>query len=124
MMRMLSGKKLKDKAPVFSLLKENEWLSVNQMLVESIMKETWRVLNVIEAPQLFGMRSVKTVGPSDLNIKTRFRSRNNLHVGFPVQNFAYHGQQLWNMAPEEIVSTKSKAVAKKTIREFSITFPI
>ena len=107
-----------------SLLKENEWLSVNQMLIESIMKETWRVLNILEAPQFFGMKRLNTTGPSEVNMTTRFRSRNNLHVGFPIQSFSCHGQQLWNMAPEKIVSTKSKTIAKEAIREFSVKFPI
>ena len=57
MMRLLTGNRLKDKVPVHVLLEETGWPSINQMIIESITKETWKVLNILDAPQQFGMKS-------------------------------------------------------------------
>jgi hypothetical protein len=94
-------------------------MSVNQMAAETILMETWRLLNG-ESANKMRMTSYSSVS----SMVTRGRAEGRLEVEAPTASFMYHGARLWNSAPQRVKIAKSKFTAKKVIRESVKRFPL
>jgi hypothetical protein len=117
--RVLTGSRRSDKVPVAVLLKNAGMTSVNLMVAETILMETWRLLNGDSADKT-KMTSYNSVCP----MTTRARMGGKLELGEPLNSFMYHGARLWNSAPQEVKVAKTKFAAKKAVKKSVEKFPL
>jgi hypothetical protein len=88
-MSPLTGSRRRDRVPVLYLLEKTGMMSVNQMAAETILMETWRLLNGESADKM-RMTSYSSVS----SMMTRVRGEGRLEVEAPTASFMYHGARL------------------------------
>lgn len=110
-MRIITSSSLKDKISVRDLHASTGLPSLNQMAVQSILMETWKMVQNDE------ISPFKMVGG-----RTRAASAGDLIVPNYKIGFRYHGTRLWNKAPQELRQAPTKDTAKSIIRNFSSKF--
>ena len=112
-MRILTNNKLSDRVPIKELHASTGLPSLNQMVVQAILMETWKILNgksgVSESifQKVDGVTRAASVGELKLPKK-----RNGT-------GFVYNGAKIWNQTPTEIRLTKNLYSAKNKIKSFS-----
>ena len=121
--RFLNSKSLRDKIPTKELLKNINMLSVNQLNVKMKIMEVWKLFNVEGYPLNIPTQSA-TIDSLNTRAMTSFR---------PIEQYGSHlisntcisdSIKLWNMAPEDIKSCKSRYQIKKLARYFALTLPV
>jgi hypothetical protein len=117
--RVLTGSRRSDKVPVSVLLKNAGMTLVNLMVAETILMETWRLLNGDSADKT-KMISYNSVCP----MITQARMDGKLELGEPLNSSMYHGARLWNSAPHEVKVAKTKFTAKKAVKKSVYKFPL
>ena len=98
-LRLLTGHTLEDHKPIKEMLEELDWLSINQLAVETRLTEAWKSANF----ENYCMKD---------NLKARprgaYNTRNNQEVYFyhsedgRLTSFANKTAQIWNKAPKAI----------------------
>ena len=105
-MRIITGKKVKDKVSIKSLRETTGTTSVNHLLCYHILMDMYNILKDNASATLKEMFTEK-LGTS--NITTRSATQNK--VTAPVNygrhnNFSYYGPTLWNLLPDQIRNAK------------------
>ena len=110
-MRVISNKTLADKVPIRDLHASTGLPSLNQMVVQSTLMETWKLMRSEDSP------FQKVVG------RTRAATAGELIIPKGEKaGFLYNGAKIWNMASSEIKEATTTFTVKKLIKNFSSNF--
>ena len=112
-MRIITGHKKEDKVSIQNLLDQTRLPTINQVVVESILKVMWMFLFVRGESY---MKDLLENRSNQSEIITRSKTENKLEVGFPVNSFAYYGQKLWNKFPGDLKKKMSKNKFKMNVK--------
>ena len=121
--RVTLGQRRKDKIPTDKLLRKSRLISVNQVSVEMIALEAWKVQNdYCDGPtplaDLLGE-------PRRENGRTRGAAAGLLPppTKFPTNTFIWWTHKVWNSCPE-LRTAKSRNKAKRIAKTFSAQTPL
>ena len=117
-MRLIAKSCLRDKESVQSLVKKTNLPTVNQMVVESTLIETWKSIN-------FNLPVAKYLQPHQDHVQTRAAGKHLLQIPQLKNNheewFLWKSPRIWNDLPVELrMETKfklAKQAAKKIAKE-------
>jgi Reverse transcriptase (RNA-dependent DNA polymerase) len=122
--RMMLKVQLKDRLPVTELLQKANMLSVNQMVAEAKLMETWKGLSEATNP----LRELFTHGHNQHSMQGRSTSRGDLVVGGGSmkanRGFPTSAARIWNKTQETLRKATTKASARKNIRDFISLLPV
>ena len=116
--RLMTGNKLSDRVPNMVLREQTGIPSVNQMLIQSTLLETWKILNGHSESLEELLSPISTNG----SVRTRAEERGNLRVPRSHSNktsFAIQAANIWNMAPETVRDCTTIMSAKREIKKFT-----
>ena len=116
--RVMTGNKLSDRVPNMVLQEQTGIPSVNQMLIQSTLLETWKILNGHSESLEELLSPISTNG----SIRTRAEERRNLRVPRSHSNktsFAIQAANIWNLSPETIRDCTTIMSAKREIKKFT-----
>ena len=119
LLRLLTGTVLTDKKSISSMLYQLGIGSVNQMIAEARLLETWKATHLQGAP-LSNILVKKPIGPSST---TRSISGGDLCTQGAPNSFSNLASGLWNRAGPEIRKATTLNSAKKEIRKFAKSLP-
>jgi hypothetical protein len=111
-MRLISNKTITDKVPIKDLHASTGLPSLNQMVVQSTLMETWKLMQMEDSPF---QHVTGTYG-------TRAAAAGAVVLPTTKSGFLYNGSKMWNMAPSEVREAKTKQSAKRSIKNFSTKF--
>jgi ribonuclease P/MRP protein subunit RPP40 len=120
LLRLLTGSRLSDKKSVSSMLGQLGLSSVNQMIAEARLLETWKATHLPGAP-LADILSKKLPGSSTT---TRSISNSHLTIQGASLSFGNLASKLWNKAGPEIRNAITICTARGAIRKFARSMPI
>ena len=121
--RFLTGKSLLDKIPTSDIFKELMIPSVNQISAQIKLLQVWKSKQSSTFPTQWESKNEVSQ-----ERRTRSDKENPLMETTGGQiitsTFVSDAARLWNSAPDSIKSSTSLHMAKKNIKEFSLTLPI
>ena len=116
--RLMTGSKLSDKVPNMILREQTGIPTVNQMLIQSTLLETWKIINGHSQSLEEMLTPISTLGA----VKTRAEERGNLRVPRSQSNktsFARQAANIWNLSPGTIRDCTTIMSAKREIKKFT-----
>ena len=123
-LRLLTGNQRSDHASIQSMLKELDWLSLNQLSAETRLVQAWQTAHVDDycLQDTLKLRK-KGVYP------TRGNEVDHFDPGVDCRNissgtFVNQTARIWNQAPKTIKTATSLEIAKREIRAFVRKLPI
>ena len=121
-MRVIERKNRRDLIPIANLRASTKIPSANQMAVQAITMEAWKIQNELSPAIADLMTPVRSTG-----IVTRAVMDRDVHVPYggrvSRQSFHHQAAMLWNNAPKDIRECKKKTSVKNKIRSYSSLFP-
>ena len=121
-MRILTGNKRADKVPIKKLRESTKLPSVNQMTVQTILTEAWK----IQHGQQDSLTELMVPLP-DVGIQTRAREKGNVTIpsgsSICCASFSTKAAELWNCLPVDIRKCEKLQTAKQKIKKFAASFP-
>ena len=118
-MRIITGKKCRDKVSIKSLRKTTGTTSVNHLLCYHILMDMFNILKDTASATMKEMLT-KKLGSSNITTRSTTQNKVTVPVNFGKKNdFAYYGTTLWNLLPEHI----RNAETAEQIRNAEITRP-
>ena len=125
-LRLLTNKRREDCARIQDMLKELQWLSINQLCAETRLLEAWKSVRQ-EHYCLNDILQLKKI-PETQAMTTRSTKKDLLVTGqkdkFSNSSFAHNTANIWNQAPNEVTQAPNLYQARKMIRKFVTTLPI
>lgn len=114
-MRTISGKRIADKVSIKRLHKITGLPSLNQMTVQAVLMEAWKIVN--------GKSGIENILEPVSGV-TRAASASNVKIPLVVGGggFTNNAAKLWNVLPQEIKLCKSEKTPKNLIKEFSKSY--
>ena len=101
-MRIITGKKCRDKVSIESLRKTTGTTSVNHLLCYHILIDMFNILKDTASATMKEMLT-KKLGNSNITTRSTTQNKVTVPVNFGKKNdFAYYGTTLWNLLPEHI----------------------
>ena len=123
-LRLLTNRKRKDHVKVEDMLKELQWLSINQMCAETRLLEAWKTTNIND----YCMQDIMKEKEKSNYMSTRSNDHHLFKTcpsdKFTNRSFAQRTAQIWNVAPKTIKEARSLSSAKSAIRTFVKNLPI
>ena len=118
-MRIITGKKCRDKVSIKSLRKTTGTTSVNHLLCYHILMDMFNILKDTASATMKEMLT-KKLGNSNITTRSTTQNKVTAPVNYGKKNdFAYYGATLWNLLPEHI----RNAETAEQIRNAKITRP-
>ena len=118
-MRIITGKKCRDKVSIKSLRKTTGTTSVNHLLCYHILIDMFNILKDTASATMKEMLT-KKLGNSNITTRSTTQNKVTAPVNYGKKNdFAYYGATLWNLLPEHI----RNAETAEQIRNAKITRP-
>ena len=117
MMRVIAGKRRRDRVPITELRSETKMPSANQLAIQAVLNEAWKIQHGLSDSIKDLMSPIE-----ERNIITRAAAQG--HVRVPAgkcstTSFSHQAAKLWNDAPANIRDEVKHSSAKKRIREFT-----
>lgn len=119
-LRVISGTRRTDRKSVTNLLMESKMVSVNRMAAETILKETWNIMNSEDSE----LRSEMCHKTNLSEVHTRAKHNGLLELTRSMPSFAYRGAKLWNWAPKEVKEAQSKYTLKSEVKKVLKHIPL
>ena len=119
LLRTLTGNSLKEKVPTKQMLDKLNMLSVNQMIAQARLLETWKALNIQGSPlsELFQVKQSQ-------HLMTRSVQRGDLTEYGASETFQNNACKLYNKAKASMCSAISYQQAKQQSKLFAKTLPL
>ena len=118
-MRIITGKKCRDKVSIESLRKTTGTTSVNHLLCYHILIDMFNILKDTASATMKEMLT-KKLGNSNITTRSTTQNKVTAPVNYGKKNdFAYYGPTLWNLLPEHI----RNAETAEQIRNANCTGP-
>ena len=121
--RLLNGNSLLDKIPTTKIFKDLNIPSVNQINAQTKLLQVWKSQQSETFPIQWVRRNEaiqdRRTRASKENLVTEYVGGHTL-----MATFISDAARVWNLAPESIKNCTSLLMAKKRIKEFSLTLPI
>jgi len=122
-MRVIEGKKRRDGVSIAALREATKIPSINQMTIQAILMEAWKIQRLESSPIADLMSPVE-----NRDIETRSISEGHVRVPYGGKisrsSFSHQAALLWNGAPQFIRECEDKNTAKNKIKIYSTsTFP-
>ena len=122
-MHVIMGSRRRDRVPIVELRNETKLPSLNQLIVQSVLTEAWKIQHGLSTSIEDLMTPIK-----NRNMTTQAASQG--HVRVPVASnrltftsFSYKAATLWNDAPADILEEAKVSPAKRKIKEYAGSFP-
>ena len=120
--RFMAGKSLMDKITTKKILCDQKILSVNQLNAQIKLTEVWKSKNNSNYPIKW------VIDPKLVDARTRSIQKESLIVtgkSHRLQSRFYSdAARLWNVAPDDIINSKTLFSAKNEIKKFVLTMPV
>ena len=124
MMRVILGVKREDRVTVSELLSETGYKSVNQMVVQHTLNETFNIVHHNSIPDVRKCltehkgteRTTRSKSRADLIVHVAKKSRN--------RGFLEQAARIWNSVPSEMRETSTKVTFKHKIHPYIGSCPI
>jgi hypothetical protein len=118
LMRILTGSRQADRIPITELLSKTGWLSLNQMIAQSILMEAWKINSgrspsleeLLPRPRSDSVMITKSQARGDLLVTSGSRIKQN--------SFSCQAAKIWNKAPIELREARSRGIVKRLIKKF------
>ena len=105
-MRIITGKKVKDKVSIESLRKSTGTTSVNHLICYHILMDMYNILKDNTSATLKEMFTEK-LGSSNITTRSATQNKVTAPVNYGRNNdFSYYGPTLWNLLPDHIRNAK------------------
>ena len=114
-MRMLTRNRLSDKVPIRDLHASTGLPSLNQMVVQAILVETWKIMHNESGIEHSIFQKVDSVTRAASEGEVKLPKKTNGNGA----GFVYNGAKIWNMAPLDIRLAGNLASAKRKIKAFA-----
>ena len=101
MLRLLSGKKLKDKVRVEKLARDFNQMSMNQMSCYHVLVETYNIINFGSSKKI--RDKLLSPNPNSSHLRVPLVKKNTC------RSFSFYAARLWNILP---LSIRTKAMPK------------
>ena len=123
MLRTITGTWQRDRVRIKDLLERTNNMSVNQTAAQIKLCEMWKASKVEDYPVKMEKTKCK-IGErvTRQNKEEKFKEMARTKLG--MSTFVTDGARLWNRAPKNVTSAKTRWQAKKTIKEYCKTLPI
>ena len=123
MLRVLTKTKRLERKRITDMLKETQFLSVNQTSAQIKLTEMWKATKDEKYPIKVEVIREKLTGISTRrNQSTQIKETGRTNV--VIHSFVGDAARLWNNAPDEIKNTKTISRAKQAIRKYVKTLPV
>ena len=123
-LRLLTNKRRRDHAKIEDMLKELEWLSINQLCAEIRLLEAWKSVQ----PEDYCMKDTLQKKEKSRHMGTRSDNQTLLVTGdkdkFTNGSFVHLTAKVWNSAPINVKESVNLSEARRAIRKFVRTLPI
>ena len=127
-LRLICGKKLRDKEPIEKMLKETGWLSLNQLSAEGRLIELWKAINNPESPltKLVKIKQsqVETRAAAKKTVEQYPKEGQEMNKKLEGCSFRHTSAKVWNSAPKEISEATTLEQVKPLIRKYVEKLPL
>ena len=115
-MRLISGKKLSDRVPIRDLHACTGIPSVNQMTVQAMLMEAWKMMHGHSGLKMFEKVDGVTRAASAGDVKIP------KSVGNKINGYAYYASKIWNNTDAEIRNIENLTSVKPKIKRYAAGF--
>jgi hypothetical protein len=125
MLRAINNSKIRDRVSVTSLLQKYNLLSVNQLAAQIKLTEVWKSINIEGYPVVMDPYN-RTLNSTtlDLRLQPTRTFDDTSRLATSKYSFNVDAARLWNLAPPDIRSAQTLAVAKKAILAHAKSLPV
>ena len=125
MLRAINNSKIRDQVSVTSLLQKFNLLSVNQLAAQIKLTEVWKSVNIEGYPVLMDpYNRTQNSTTIDLRLQPTRTFDDTARLATSKYSFNVDAARLWNLAPPDITSAQTLAVAKKAILAHAKSLPV
>ena len=121
-MRLIEGKKRKDRISIESLREKTKLPSANQLTIQAILMEAWKIKHGHAEAIADLMTDLR-----ERDIITRAIAQGHVEVPVGGKNtlgsFSHQSAKLWNDLPTDIKHEEVKNRARNKIRNYALSFP-